>query len=44
MSITTKEINALRELKTRTRRGCGNGLLIVREPRGKMVDSIFVEL
>lgn len=35
MSITTKEINALRELKTRTRRGCGNGLLIVRDPRGK---------
>ena len=44
MSITTKEINALRELTTRTRRGCGNGLLIVRDPRGKngFLQKIFV--
>jgi len=35
MSITTKEINALRELQKRTSRGCGNGLLIIRDPRAK---------
>ena len=33
--LTQKEINEMRGLTTHKKRGCGNGLVIIRDPRAK---------
>ena len=39
--LTQKEINEMRGLSVLKKKGCGNGLVIVRDPRSKKVVCIF---